>query len=50
MDISDSARLFAAVDISIADAIGVAWDTKFHYGIWRPITAIHARATGIPTP
>jgi hypothetical protein len=41
LDISDSARLFAAVDMSVADGIGVSWDSKFHYGFWRPITAIH---------
>jgi hypothetical protein len=40
MDISEGARLLAAVDMSIADAIGVSWDAKFHYGFWRPITAI----------
>jgi hypothetical protein len=40
LDISDSARLFAAVDLSVADAIGAVWDAKYHYGWWRPITAI----------
>ena len=49
MDISDRARLFAAVDVSIADAVSVSWDSKFHYGFWRPITAIHqAAADGNP--
>ena len=40
LDISDSARLFAAVDMSVADATGAVWDSKFFYGWWRPITAI----------
>jgi vanadium-dependent haloperoxidase-like protein len=40
MDISDAARLFAAVDMSLADAIGAIWDSKFHFGFWRPVTAI----------
>jgi hypothetical protein len=40
MDISDTARLFAAVDMSITDAIIAVWDSKYHYGLWRPITAI----------
>jgi hypothetical protein len=40
MDISERARLFAAVDMSVADAVCVSWDSKFHYGFWRPITAI----------
>ena len=40
LDISDSARLFAAVDMSLADASFVVWDSKFRFGFWRPITAI----------
>jgi len=41
MDISDRARLFAAVNMSVADAIISCWEAKVHYGFWRPITAIH---------
>jgi hypothetical protein len=40
LDISDSARLFAAVDLSMADSAIAVWNAKFHYGWWRPITAI----------
>ena len=40
MDISDSARLFAATNTSIADAIGTAWNAKLEYMWWRPIQAI----------
>jgi hypothetical protein len=40
MDISDRARLFAAVSMSVADAIIACWDSKNYYGFWRPITAI----------
>jgi hypothetical protein len=40
LDISDSARLFAAVDMSLADTVIAVWDGKFTYGWWRPITAI----------
>jgi len=40
LDISRSARLFAAVDMSVADGIIAIWDAKFHYGFWRPVTAI----------
>ena len=40
MTISDSARLFAAADLSIADTNFTIWDSKFHFGFWRPITAI----------
>lgn len=45
MDISDSARLFAATDMSIFDGIGVSWDSKLHFGFWRPITAIQLADT-----
>lgn len=40
LDISDSARLFAAVDLSLADTAGAVWDAKYYYGWWRPVTAI----------
>jgi len=45
LDIGASARLFAAVDLSLADAIYAVWDGKFHYGWWRPITAIREADT-----
>jgi hypothetical protein len=44
-NISDTARLFAAVEASLADAIGAVWDAKYHYGWWRPITAIREADT-----
>jgi hypothetical protein len=40
LDISDSARLFAATNTAIADSIGTAWNAKLEYMWWRPITAI----------
>lgn len=40
MDISESARLFAATNTVMADAIGTAWKAKLEYLWWRPITAI----------
>jgi len=40
MDISDRARLFAAVNMSVADAQIACWDCKVRYGLWRPSTAI----------
>lgn len=45
MNISDSARLFAAVDLSLADAAGVSWDSKLKFAYWRPITAIQLADT-----
>ncbi len=32
--------MFAAVDVSIADAVGAIWDSKAHFAFWRPVTAI----------
>jgi hypothetical protein len=39
-DIGDSARLFALANLATADAMITAWDSKIHYNVWRPITAI----------
>jgi hypothetical protein len=39
-DIGESARLFALVNLAMADAVITAWDTKLHYVFWRPVTAI----------
>jgi hypothetical protein len=36
----DSARLFALANLAMADAFITAWDSKKHYNIWRPVTAI----------
>jgi hypothetical protein len=40
LDIVDAARMFAAVDMSMADALISVWDAKYLYGFWRPLTAI----------
>jgi hypothetical protein len=45
LDIVEAARMFAAVDMSEADAIISAWHTKYLYGFWRPITAIQLADT-----
>ena len=36
----ESARLFALVNMAMADAVITAWDSKRHYIFWRPVTAI----------
>ena len=41
----DNARLFALLDISLADAGIAAWDAKYNYNFWRPITAIQKADT-----
>ena len=45
LSISKSARVFAAVDTSIADAVGTIWYSKLHFAFWRPITAIQLADT-----
>lgn len=34
------ARLFALLNLALADAAIVSWDCKYEYGLWRPITSI----------
>lgn len=38
----DSARLFALLNLALADSRIAAWDSKYTYGFWRPITALAA--------
>jgi hypothetical protein len=40
LDLADSARLFALLEMAVANSFIVDWDAKFAYGFWRPITAI----------
>jgi len=40
LSISEDARLFALLNVAIADAYIAAWDAKYAYNFWRPITAI----------
>jgi hypothetical protein len=39
-NIADSSRLFALVDMAIADALITSWNSKVFFVFWRPITAI----------
>jgi hypothetical protein len=45
LDIVDAARMFAAVEMSFADAEISVWYSKYVYGFWRPITAIQLADT-----
>jgi hypothetical protein len=40
-----NARLFALGNLAMADAGIAAWDTKYTYNYWRPVTAIRDAAT-----
>jgi hypothetical protein len=47
LDLSDSARLFALVALATSDSFIAVFDAKFHYNLWRPVTAIrNADITG----
>lgn len=35
-----NARLFALLNITMADAAVCCWECKYHYGFWRPVQAI----------
>ena len=45
IDLLSTARLFALVNIALADSYIAGWDSKFHYNFWRPYTAVRAAAT-----
>ncbi|WP_367154929.1 choice-of-anchor D domain-containing protein [Methylomonas sp. HYX-M1] len=38
--LSANVRLFAQLNVALADAGIACWDAKYTYGLWRPITAI----------
>ncbi|MBL0419059.1 vanadium-dependent haloperoxidase [Ramlibacter sp. AW1] len=38
--VAQNARLFAAVSQAMDDALIAVMDAKYHYGFWRPVTAI----------
>lgn len=40
-----NARLFALVNLAMADAGIQCWETKYFYDFWRPVTAIRGGAT-----
>lgn len=42
LDILTTARLFALVNMALADSYTAGWDSKFHYNFWRPYTAIRS--------
>jgi hypothetical protein len=45
----ENARFFALIDLALADAGIEAWNSKYQYNFWRPVTAIRgAAAVGNP--
>jgi PAP2 superfamily len=43
--LSQNARLFAMLNVAMADAVIACWDSKYTYVFWRPITAIRLAST-----
>jgi hypothetical protein len=39
-NVADAARLMALIYVSYVDAIGACFEAKYHYGTWRPLSAI----------
>ena len=50
LSLLQNARLFARLNVSMADAAIACWDSKYRYVFWRPITAIRDSATPNPDP
>jgi PAP2 superfamily protein len=41
LSLQENARLFALLNVALADAAIVCWDMKYACNFWRPVTAIH---------
>jgi hypothetical protein len=41
LNLSQNARLFAMINVAMADAAIAGWETKYRYDYWRPVTGIH---------
>jgi hypothetical protein len=40
LGLQSTARLFALLNMALSDAYVAGWDSKYHYDLWRPYTAI----------
>jgi hypothetical protein len=41
LSLDDNARLFALLNVTLADAAILCWECKFRHSYWRPVTAVH---------
>ena len=48
LSVADSARFFAHVYVTMADAEITTWNSKYFYNFWRPVTAIRYPEDGNP--
>ena len=39
-ELSENAKLLATLNLAMADSVIACWDAKYHFELWRPITAI----------
>lgn len=46
LDERETARLLARANVAMADAAIAAWDSKYFYDLWRPVTAIRESDPG----
>jgi len=44
--VTQNARLFALINIAMADAGVVCWESKYYYNVWRPIVGIREADVG----
>lgn len=44
---AEAAHLFALVNFAMADAAIVAWGSKYHHDLWRPVVGIRQGAPGL---
>jgi hypothetical protein len=49
LGVTDTARLFAMLDLTAADALINVWNDKYYWNFWRPITAIRTPDGGDPS-
>ncbi len=45
-DVTDASRMLALINTAMADAAISAWETKYYYQYWRPVTAIRSTDQG----
>jgi PAP2 superfamily len=45
-DVMQTARLLALANVAMADAAIAAWDSKYHYSLWRPVTGVREADAG----
>jgi hypothetical protein len=45
LSLADSARLFALLNLTMADSVIAFYDAKYSYNVWRPVTAVRAAET-----